>query len=75
MIFPNYGKISNKISTKLNRISSKCFDFKKFNLHLNENAHTKVTKEAKAKFRKPFDKVEAGQSLEIKTISTKKTNF
>ncbi len=34
-----------------------------FHFHLNENAHTKVTKEAKAKFRKPFDKLEAGHSL------------
>ena len=30
--------------------------------YLKENAQTKVTREAKAKFRKPFDRLDAGQS-------------
>ena len=33
--------------------------------YLNENAQTNVTSEAKAKFRNPFDRLEAGQSLII----------
>ena len=30
--------------------------------YLKENAQTKVTREAKAKFRNPFDRLDAGQS-------------
>ncbi len=30
--------------------------------YLKENAQTKVTREAKAKFRKPFDRFDAGHS-------------
>ncbi len=34
----------------------------KSKVYLNENAQTKVTREAKAKFRKPFDRLDAGHS-------------